>query len=78
MTLASLRYLDRKQKQHGERGKDDERVDDVFHPVWHDGSPEHQAVMFESIASSCTQTDGTIHEEKPWNQLETHRLLIGH
>jgi len=32
----SLRYLDRKQNKHRERGKDDERIHYEFQPVWHD------------------------------------------
>jgi hypothetical protein len=40
MTVASLRCLDRKQNENGERGKDDERVDYEFQPVSHDGPPE--------------------------------------
>ena len=36
MTVASLRCLDRKQDEHGERGKDDERIHYEFQPVWHD------------------------------------------
>lgn len=42
MTAASLRHLDRKQEEHGDRGTDDERVDDEFQQVSHDGPPEHR------------------------------------
>lgn len=45
MTVASLRYLDRKQNEHRKRGKDDERIDDGFQPVWHDVPPGAWAAM---------------------------------
>ena len=40
MTVTSLRYLDRKQDERSERGKDDQRIDYEFQPVSHDVPPE--------------------------------------
>jgi len=39
MTVALLRYLERKQDERREQGKDEKRVDDI-QPLWHDVPPE--------------------------------------